>query len=159
MYLIGQARDIHQLIKKNQKTKVVLGGYVTKSNYAIKAWSDGDLVLHAISNCILGAIAKGDIGMYFPDTNIKNHKLNSKKILSFCLDLLKKKKYQIVNLDLTILCDKIMINPLREQIKKSLINLLAKNNKKIQINVKATRFEQNLKVIECDAITLLQKLM
>lgn len=156
MYLIGQARDIHQLIKKKQKTKIILGGYTTKNHYAIKAWSDGDLVLHAISNSILGAIGKGDIGIYFPDTDRKNHHLDSKKILSFCLDLMRKKKYQIVNIDLTILCDMIMINPIRKQIKKSLINLLTKSNKEIQINVKATRFEQNSNMIECDAITLLK---
>lgn len=153
MYQIGQARDIHQLIKTSQKTKVVLGGFTINNNYAIKAWSDGDLVLHAISNSILGAIGKGDIGIYFPDNTIKNHNLDSKKILSFCLKLMKKNKYQIANIDLTIMCDKIMINPIRDQIKKSLVKLLKTN----KINIKATRFEQNLQLIECDAIILLKR--
>ena len=67
MYLIGQARDLHKLIKKPNKVKITLGGFTIKSNYEVKAWSDGNLVLHAISNSILGAIGKGDIGLYFPD--------------------------------------------------------------------------------------------
>ena len=153
MYHIGQARDIHKLIKKTKKTSIVLGGFNCKSNYVIKAWSDGDLVLHAISNCILGAIGAGDIGIYFSDKDNKNHNLSSKKILSFCQKLMKKSKYKIVNIDVTILCDKIMINPIRKNIVHSLSKLLLTKN----INVKATRFEQNLKLIECDAVVLLKK--
>lgn len=150
MSSIGFGKDIHKLSKI--KTKIVLGGYECKSNYKIVAVSDGDLVLHAIAGAILGACQGGDIGIAFPDTDIKCKNMNSKLILDYALTMAKSKELKIGNVDVTIVCDKILINPIRKYIVKSLTNLL----KTKKINVKATRFEQNLNIIECDAIVLME---
>ncbi|MCQ3908299.1 MAG: 2-C-methyl-D-erythritol 2,4-cyclodiphosphate synthase [Mycoplasmoidaceae bacterium] len=150
MNFVGFGKDIHKLQKA--KTSIVLGGYECKSNYKIVAVSDGDLVLHAIADAILGACQGGDIGIAFPDTDIKCKNMDSQLILNYALALAKSKGLSIVNLDLTIVCDKIMIQPIRKYIAKSL-NKLLKTNK---INVKATRFEQDLNLIECDAIILMK---
>lgn len=151
MNLIGFGRDIHKI--KKTKTSIVLGGCKFNSNYGIIAVSDGDVVLHALSDAILGACQSGDIGMYFSDTCIRNKNLDSKKILSKVLTLAHSKKCKLVNVDLTIICDKIMIDPLRKQITNSLKKLLKIN----LVNVKATRFEQNKKLIAVEAIVLLEK--
>ena len=151
MYLIGIAKDYHNL--KLTKANVVLGGYKFKANYKVVAVSDGDVVLHAIANAILGASQNGDIGMYFPDTDPKNKNLDSKKILNKALALASKKKCKIANVDLTIFCDKIMIDPIRKQITNNLKKLLKTN----LVNVKATRFEQNKSMIAAQAAVLLKK--
>ena len=150
MDFVGLGKDIHKLTKT--KTYIVLGGYECKSNYKIVAVSDGDLVLHAIADAILGACQGGDIGIAFPDTNIKCKNMDSKLILDYALTMAKAKGLRIGNIDITIVCDKIMINPIRKHIAKSLTKLLKTN----KVNVKATRFEQNLNIIECDAIVLMK---
>lgn len=150
MDFIGFGKDIHKISKA--KTKIVLGGYECSSNYKIVSVSDGDLVLHAIADAILGACQGGDIGIAFPDTDIKCKNMDSKLILNYALSMAKQKQLKIGNLDLVIVCDKIMINSIRKYIVKSLQKLLSTKN----INVKATRFEQNLNIIECDAIVLMK---
>ena len=150
MNFVGFGKDIHKLIKT--KTKIVLGGYEFKSNYKIVAVSDGDLVLHAIADAILGACQGGDIGIAFPESNIKCQNMDSKLILNYALTMAKKKNLTIGNVDVTIVCDKIMINKIRKYIVNSLSKLLKTN----KINVKATRFEQNKNIIECDSIVLLR---
>lgn len=150
MDFIGFGKDIHKISKA--KTNVVLGGYKCPSNYKIVAVSDGDLVLHSIADAILGACQGGDIGIAFPDTNIKCKNMDSKLILNYALTMAKSKQLSIGNVDVTIVCDKIMINKIRKHIVNSLSKLL--NTRKI--NVKATRFEQNLNLIECDSIVLLR---
>ena len=151
MKRIGFAKDIHKL--KPSKTNIVLGGYKFASKYKVVAVSDGDVVLHAIANAILGACNAGDIGMYFPDTSSKCKNLDSRVILAYALAIAKNKKLKISNLDITVVCDKIMINPIRKQILNSLIKLCQTK----QINVKATRFEENKSIIECDAIVLMER--
>lgn len=151
MDFIGFGKDIHKLTKA--KTNIVLGGYVCPSQYKIVAVSDGDLVLHSIADAILGACQGGDIGIAFPESNIKCQRMNSKLILNYALTMAKKKNLVINNVDVTIVCDKIMINKIRKHIVNSLSKLLKTKN----INVKATRFEQNLSIIECDSIVLMRR--
>ncbi|MCQ3914271.1 MAG: 2-C-methyl-D-erythritol 2,4-cyclodiphosphate synthase [Mycoplasmoidaceae bacterium] len=150
MEFIGFGKDIHKITKA--KSKIVLGGYECQSNYKIIAVSDGDLVLHSVADAILGACQGGDIGIAFPDTDVKCKKMNSKLILNYALTMAKRKNLSIGNIDITIVCDKIMIQPIRKHIVASLKKLL----KTKKINVKATRFEQDLNLIECDSIVLMK---
>ena len=150
MFLIGQAIDTHKIKKTNKKNKITLGGFCFLSNYKIIAHSDGDVVLHAIANSLLGAVQAGDIGQYFSDKDPKNKNLDSKKILSFAMN--KIKKYEINNIDLTIQCEKIILNNLKKDICASLSKLL----KTKKVNVKATRFEKNEDYITCYVSCLLR---
>ena len=88
-YYIGQAIDIHNLIKK--KSIISLGGYQFQNEYKIIADSDGDVVLHAIANSILGALGKGDIGKYFKKSDFEKER-SSIKIIRFALSELSKEK-------------------------------------------------------------------
>lgn len=148
-FFIGEGIDIHQLIK--QKSQIKLGGFSFNSEWKIKAHSDGDVVLHSINNAILGALNKGDIGDYFPDTSSKNKNLDSSKILFKALSFLNSKQ-KIVNIDLTIICQNIIFKNLKTKIQNSLIKLI----KCKHINVKCTRFEQKQNLICCKSIVLIQ---
>ena len=148
MITIGQGIDYHKIIEK-KNNQIKLGGYSFNSNYTIVAHSDGDLVLHSISNAILGALCCGDIGEYFKDTDIQNKNIDSKKILDFCLEKLNGRK--IVNIDLTIICEKIILKDIKNHIKESLKALTKCEN----INIKATRFEQpDCMMIGCHSVIL-----
>lgn len=152
MYLIGQGNDTHEL-DEIKDGFILLGGYKMRVGYRIISHSDGDIVLHSLSNAILGALGLGDIGEYFKDTCIKNRGLNSIKILEFALTKLKKAKYQIVNVDMTITCENIFFGSLKSEIKKSLVKLL---NTPL-INVKATRFERPSNLINCETVILIKE--
>ncbi|MBQ0045590.1 MAG: 2-C-methyl-D-erythritol 2,4-cyclodiphosphate synthase [Mycoplasma sp.] len=150
MEFIGFGKDIHKITKA--KSRIVLGGYEFNSNYKIIAVSDGDLVLHSVADAILGACQGGDIGIAFPDTDVKCKRMNSKLILDYALTMAKAKGLSINNVDITIVSDKIMIHPIRKNIVASIQKLLGTK----KVNVKATRFEQNLNLIECDSIVLMK---
>lgn len=152
MFYIGQGVDTHELANC-KAAKILLGGYPILSNWRIISYSDGDIVLHALSNAILGALQLGDIGDYFSDTDVKNKKMNSQKILAFCLQQLKKRKCEIVNIDLTITCENIMLYKNKQNINNSLIKLTGCN----LVNTKATRFEIPTSLIKCDIVILVKQ--
>ena len=141
-YLIGSSLDFHN-IKFIHGYISQLGLVSIKTNYKIIAESDGDIVIHAICDAILGALGKKDIGEYFTkkDMILNNSSL---KILDFCLLLMKKEKLKINNVDITIISDHIMITKFRTEIKEKLVKKLNCN----KVNIKATRWENinNFKV-------------
>lgn len=140
-YRIGNAIDHHQLVHSSGIIK--LGNKEFKSNYLIKAHSDGDVVLHAISNAILNAIGMDDIGTYFSDKDEKNKNLSSLKIIDFALRKLEEKKYKIENISIVLVSDYIFLKPHKEKILFSLKNIL----KNCDISIHGTRTEQNLNII------------
>jgi 2-C-methyl-D-erythritol 2,4-cyclodiphosphate synthase len=150
-FLIGQGKDIHNLTFVNKNHQFILAGRPFASKYKIDAHSDGDVVLHSICNAILGALCKGDIGIYFSDTNPKNKSISSTKIANFVITELKKSGYCINNIDLTITCEYVKISPIRKKIIKNLVKIFNCNF----VNVKATRFETNIQQIQVDSIVLL----
>jgi 2-C-methyl-D-erythritol 2,4-cyclodiphosphate synthase len=152
MYLIGQGNDTHELHELHD-CSIMLGGCSMKVGYRIISHSDGDIVLHSLANAILGALGLGDIGKYFKDTSVKTRGMSSIKILNFAVDKLKKAKYKIVNIDMTITCENIIFGDLKDKIKQSLVKLL----KTKLVNVKATRFERPSNLINCETIILIKK--
>lgn len=147
MFLVGQGIDIHKLEQKN-KTLQKLGGVEFVLDYKIIAHSDGDIILHVIANSILGALGLEDIGYYFPDYNSKNKNLNSFEIIDFALKEIKKRNMEINNLDLTIISEHIYFQNIKHKIKNNLITFLNTKN----VSLKATRWEEDKKMIQCNAI-------
>lgn len=150
-FLIGEGFDIHKLVKVKNNF-MILADTKIKSDYKIKAHSDGDLVMHAIANSVLGAVVKGDIGIYFPDNNNKCNNIDSSLILLFAISQLPK-GYKINNIDLTVICDKVKLSNYRKQMTDNLISLTKCKN----INVKFTRFEQDKMLIACRCVTSIIK--
>jgi 2-C-methyl-D-erythritol 2,4-cyclodiphosphate synthase len=151
-YLIGQGNDSHELAEMRGAT-IILGGYALKTNWRIISHSDGDIVLHAIANAILGALQLGDIGVYFKDTDYKNKGMSSVKIVKYAIDKLKKSRFKLVNVDLTITCENILLGNNKILIQKSLNKILGTK----LVNVKATRFEYPSNLIKCDTVVLIRK--
>ena len=137
---VGLGYDIHKIQKINRYNKIKLGGISIKSKVKVISHSDGDVILHAITDSILGALSLRDIGTYFPNNKI-NENRNSKEFLDFALTKLKNKNFKINNIDLMIVSEIPKINPHYEKIIKSLIKILQID--KNQITIKATTNEKS----------------
>ena len=114
--MVGFGYDLHRLVEGES---LILGGLNIESSIGTLAHSDGDVLLHAIIDAILGSIGEGDIGEHFPDTDIKNKNIDSKIMLSYTLNLLKAKGFELVNVDNTIVLEKPKLSPIKEEIRSS----------------------------------------
>ena len=99
MFRIGHGYDVH---KFGGDKPLILGGVLFEGEQGLLAHSDGDVVLHAVCDALLGAIAKGDIGHHFPDTSDEFAGADSKELLKSVMALVTKEGYQLGNLDVTI---------------------------------------------------------
>jgi 2-C-methyl-D-erythritol 2,4-cyclodiphosphate synthase len=99
MFRIGHGYDVH---KFGGDKPLILGGVLFEGEQGLLAHSDGDVVLHAVCDALLGAIAKGDIGHHFPDTSDEFAGADSKELLKSVFRLVKNEGYQLGNLDVTV---------------------------------------------------------
>ena len=139
-FLAGIGYDIHKTKKTIKNNFVKLGGVKIKSKIKVISHSDGDVVLHAITDSILGALSQRDIGTYFPNTK-KNLNRNSIDFLNYALKKMTLRKMLINNIDIMIVSEEPKINPHFEIIISSLSKLL-KTDKK-NITIKATTNEKS----------------
>ncbi len=100
MIRIGQGYDVHRFKADGD---VILGGVKIDYEQGLEAHSDGDVVLHALCDALLGAAALGDIGKHFPDTDPKFKGADSRVLLRYVYDIVQKKGYDLVNADITII--------------------------------------------------------
>src|ERR1041385_7504962 len=107
---IGHGYDIHRLQPGGQ---LVLAGVVVAQNISLIAHSDGDVVIHAIVDAIHGALAMGDIGEHFPDSDPAYQNAPSRLFLEKAMEFVHKKKLQIINCDVTILAEKPKLKPFK----------------------------------------------
>jgi len=135
-YRIGHGYDVHRL---ESGKRFIIGGIEIDHNKGAVGHSDADVVIHVICDSILGAISEDDIGKHFPDTDNKYKGIDSKKLLSKIMMLLKEKNYIINNIDVTILLEK---PKLRNHINK-MIEILSEimNINKNKLSIKATTTE------------------
>lgn len=99
MFRIGHGYDVH---KFGGDKPLILGGVLFEGEQGLLAHSDGDVLLHAVCDALLGAIAKGDIGHHFPDTSDEFAGADSKELLKSVMKLVVEQGYQLGNLDVTI---------------------------------------------------------
>ena len=136
MIKIGQGFDVHQLVNGR---KCIIGGVDIPFNKGLEGHSDADVLLHAISDAILGAAGLGDIGKHFPNTDPLIKGINSREILKKVISLLQQEQYSIVNIDATVICEMPKLSPYIDTIKK---NIASDCNIDIgRVNVKATTTE------------------
>ena len=114
---IGQGIDFHQL---KTGLDLWLGGVKIPSEKGCVAHSDGDVLLHAICDAILGAAGLKDIGYYFPDTDNKYKNIDSKILLKNTFDLIRQKGYNVNNIDSTICLEKPKVAPFIQEMKKTI---------------------------------------
>lgn len=134
---IGQSTDIHQLA---EGLPLILGGVVIESEKGCVAHSDGDILVHAIVESIIGAMGKGDLGTYFSDTEIKNYNRSSLEMLDEIREIMKENGYQIGNIDSLLLVEQPKLEIYKEKMKENIaIHLQIEYN---LVNIKATRGEK-----------------
>jgi len=134
---IGQGFDVHAFGPGNH---VVLGGVSIPHSHGLVAHSDGDVVIHALCDAILGALALGDIGHHFPPSDARWKDVGSQHFLLHCAGLMIENGYLLVNADLTVVCESPKIGPHAESMRR---NLAAGLGCRIGgISIKATTTEQ-----------------
>ena len=134
---IGQGYDVHQL---EEGRKLYIGGINIPHSKGCVAHSDGDVLIHAICDALLGAAALRDIGFHFPDTNSEFKNIDSKILLKKTIDILSNKGYSLGNIDSTICLQKPKIQNFIPQMIKTLAEVLGIN--KENISIKATTTEK-----------------
>ena len=130
---IGQGYDSHALVPDRP---LYIGGALIPSPLGSKGHSDGDCLLHALIDCLLGATAQGDIGSWFPDTDEQYRGIRSTKLLERVLQSPDFPSCDIVNLDITLFLDTPKMKPHRELIRSSLADLLSLDISQISLKAK-----------------------
>lgn len=135
--MVGFGYDIHRLAIGEE---LILGGIKIPSELGTVAHSDGDVLVHAIIDALLGASSLGDIGEHFPDNDVKYKNINSCNLLQEVKAMIDKKNLQVVNIDTTIVLERPKLLPFKQEIKKNLATILELQEN--QVSVKATTNEK-----------------
>ncbi|MCK5809970.1 MAG: 2-C-methyl-D-erythritol 2,4-cyclodiphosphate synthase [Cocleimonas sp.] len=134
---IGNGFDVHAFIEGDH---IVLGGVIIPHSKAFKAHSDGDVLLHALCDALLGALALGDIGQHFPDTAAQYENIDSRCLLRDVVALIIKKEYRVQNVDCIISAQAPKMMPHIEAMRSNIAEDLQVDFS--QVSVKATTTER-----------------
>ena len=118
---VGFGYDMHKL---EEGSYIMLGGIRINSNYTVVAHSDGDIVLHSLSDAIYGSLAAGDIGTHFP-SNKENINIQSVKILKHACELVTQSNYMINNIDITIVIESPHLQDHIMDMRRSIANIMS----------------------------------
>jgi 2-C-methyl-D-erythritol 2,4-cyclodiphosphate synthase len=108
MIRVGQGYDVHRFCEGDS---IILGGVIIPYERGLEAHSDGDVVLHALSDALLGAAALGDIGKHFPDTDLAFKGADSRILLRHVYKIVQEQGYHLVNADITIIAQTPKMSP------------------------------------------------
>jgi 2-C-methyl-D-erythritol 2,4-cyclodiphosphate synthase len=136
-YRIGSGIDVHQLVEGRP---LWIGGVNIPNSKGALGHSDADVLLHAICDALLGALALGDIGMHFPDTDASFKNIDSKILLAKTYDLIRSKGYSIVNIDSSLCLESPKIKKHSAEMKRVISQIL--NISTDDISIKATTNEK-----------------
>ena len=137
MLRIGNGYDVHRLVEGR---KLILGGGEIPHTKGVLGHSDGDVLLHAITDAIIGALGLGDIGLHFPDNDEDLKGIDSSILLKKINEMMKDKKYEIVNIDSVIVMQKPKLRPYIDEIERNIAKIL--NIDSELVNVKAKTEEK-----------------
>ena len=137
MIRIGHGYDVHKLVEGRE---FILGGVHIPHRLGLLGHSDADVLLHAISDAILGALALGDIGKHFPDTNPAYEGADSLMLLRKVMEMAEDRGYRIGNLDATILAQQPKLRPYINSMRSNIANAVRADI--TQVSVKATTEER-----------------
>lgn len=127
---VGLGSDIHKLVEGR---KLMLGGVNVPSEKGELAHSDGDVIYHAIGDAILGALALGDLGKFFPDNDEKFKDIDSSKILSSIVSMMKEKGYRLVNLDVTVSLEKPKIRNYIDEMRANIAKIFVSDIDRVSV--------------------------
>ena len=157
MYRIGNGYDIHKLTEGRD---LIIGGVKITHEKGLLGHSDADVLIHAIIDSLLGALALDDIGTLFPDTDIKYKNADSTVLLKQVYSLIKSKGYIIQNLDSNIIAQQPKMMPYIPKMKEILCKILEIDNTELSIKAKTKEKMDAVgqcMAIEANAVVLLKK--
>lgn len=134
---IGHGYDVHRLVANR---KLILGGVEIPHSMGLDGHSDADVLIHAINDALLGALALGDIGKHFPDTDQKYKGISSLKLLQAVNQLLVQRGYSVINVDATLLMQKPKVAPFILPMRRNIAEILQTDLQ--NVSVKATTEER-----------------
>ena len=154
---IGHGYDVHKLV---QGRDLILGGVKIEHTLGLLGHSDADVLLHAVSDALLGAAGLGDIGKHFPDTDPQYKGADSLKLLEIVARRVKEAGYRVSNIDVTMIAQKPKLRPHIEQMEKNIAAAVGVDVRRI--NVKATTEEKlgftgTEEGMACHAVCLLEE--
>jgi 2-C-methyl-D-erythritol 2,4-cyclodiphosphate synthase len=160
MMRIGHGYDVHRFDEqKSEAAFIILGGVKIASDRVLLAHSDGDVLIHALSDALLGAAGLGDIGQHFPDTDAQYMNIDSRVLLRKVVKALAEASWRLVNADITIIAQTPKILPYKADMQKLLCADLASSID--QVNIKATTTEGlgfigRREGVACHAVVLIE---
>lgn len=137
MFRIGNGYDVHKLVEGR---KMILGGIEITHRLGLLGHSDADVLVHAIMDGLLGALALGDIGKHFPDTDDKYKGISSIKLLKEVASFIKNKGYEVVNIDSIVAAEQPKLKPYIDEMRKQVAEALGVEIE--AISIKATTEER-----------------
>ena len=157
MIRIGHGMDVHRLVEER---KLILCGIEVPHHLGLLGHSDADVATHALMDAMLGALAMGDIGKLFPETDERFRGADSIKLCQHVYSLIQERGFRLVNADVTIVAQKPKLRPYIDQMRKRLADAIGVDVE--QISVKATTtekmgFEGEERGISAHAVCLLEK--
>lgn len=154
---IGIGYDVHRLVKKG---KLIIGGVEIAYEKGLLGWSDGDVLVHAVIDAILGALGEGDIGRHFPPGDPKYKGISSLKLLESTKELLRERGYVVGNIDSTIVAEEPQFAPYIGKMKKNLAAVLDISQELVNVKAKTEErlgFTGTKKGIKAYAVCLVRK--
>jgi 2-C-methyl-D-erythritol 2,4-cyclodiphosphate synthase len=140
MLRIGSGFDVHRFASKHQEVaSITLAGIEIPHTHSLEAHSDGDVLSHALCDALLGALALGDIGQHFPDTDPQFKNISSLLLLREVYQLIVEQGWILQNADITIIAEKPLMSPYQQQMRQSLADTLQRSID--QFSIKATSSE------------------
>jgi len=130
---IGHGYDLHRLVRER---RLVLGGLEIPHSHGLLGHSDADVVLHAVSDAILGALGAGDIGQHFPDSDERYRGIASSELLKQVITLMAGRGWRVGNLDVTIHAEQPRLGPHREAIRQRIATLLEVPAERVNVKAK-----------------------
>jgi 2-C-methyl-D-erythritol 2,4-cyclodiphosphate synthase len=153
---VGLGYDAHAFAEGR---KLFLGGLPIPHERGLLGHSDGDVLLHAISDAILGAAGLPDIGVHFPNTDETIEGIESGKILARVMDLVRSEGFEVVNVDAVVICETPKVQPYRDEMRSNIARIMAVDAARIGIKGKTTEgmgFTGRREGIESYAVCLLE---
>lgn len=154
---IGHGFDLHRL---EPGLSLVVGGLHLEHDRGPAGHSDGDVVYHAVTDAILGALAQPDIGQLFPDNDSKWHQADSRVFVAEADRIMREHGYIVGNLDVTVILQKPKLGPHKEQIRRNLAHLLGCDVEQVNLKGKTHEKVDSLgenRSIACHAVVLLYR--
>lgn len=156
---IGFGYDVHQLVENR---KLILGGVDIPYKTGLLGHSDADVLIHAIMDSILGALALGDIGKHFPDTDMEYKDIDSMMLLGRVYEIMESKGYEIGNIDVTVAAQAPKLAPFIDEMRNNINEVLKTSIENISVKATTTEwlgFEGREEGISASCVCLLKKVI